>query len=100
MAIDRSKYMNESEVKQLRKSTIAWNDADLFKGRLQGPLVWMLVDTALQSGLRVGELAALKVEDIDFKRKALKVVRLKKKKKSINNLLSTHYVNTPFFEQS
>ena len=86
MAIDRQKYMDESEVKQLRKSTIAWQDADLFRGRLRGPLAWMLVDTALQTGLRVGELAALKVEDIDFKRKALKVVRLKKKKRTTETL--------------
>ncbi len=35
MSIDRTKYMDESEVKKLRKAVIAWNDADLFKGRLQ-----------------------------------------------------------------
>jgi len=81
MALDRTKYMDESEVKQLRKAILAWNDADLFKGRIQGTLTWLVVDVALQTGLRVGELAELKVKDIDFKRKAIKVVRLKKKKK-------------------
>jgi integrase len=78
--------MDESEVKQLRKAIMAWNDADLYKGRLQGPLTWLLVDTALQTGLRVSELVALKVEDIDYKRKAIKVVRLKKKKKTTETL--------------
>jgi integrase/recombinase XerD len=81
MAIDRQKYMDESEVKQLRKTVKDWNDYDLFKGRRQGVLSWIVIDTALQTGLRVSELAALKVKDIDFKRKALKVIRLKKKKK-------------------
>ena len=81
MSIDRTKYMDEREVKKLRKAVIAWNDADLFRGRLQGPLTWLVVDVALQTGLRVGELAELKVKDIDFRRKAIKVVRLKKKKK-------------------
>ena len=84
--IDRTKYMDESEVKQLRKAIVAWNDADLYKGRLQGPLTWLLVDVALGTGLRVSELAALKVSDIDFRRKALKVVRLKKKRKVVETL--------------
>lgn len=81
MSIDRTKYLDEKEVKQLRKSIMDWNAADLFKGRIQGTLTWLVVDVALQTGLRVGEMAQLKVKDIDFKRKAVKVVRLKKKKK-------------------
>ena len=84
--IDRCKYMDESEVKQLRKAIMAWNDADLYKGRLQGPLTWLLVDMALGTGLRVSELAALKVQDVDFKRKAVKVIRLKKKKQTVETL--------------
>jgi integrase/recombinase XerC/integrase/recombinase XerD len=73
--------MDEREVKQLRKSIMDWNAADLFKGRIQGTVTWLLVDVALGTGLRVGELAKLKVSDIDFKRKAIRVIRLKKKKK-------------------
>lgn len=86
MSIDRTKYLDESEVKKLRNTTLAWNDADLLKGRIQGTLTWLVVDVALQTGLRVGELAELKVSDIDFKRKAVKVVRLKKKKKKSETL--------------
>ena len=81
MTLDRTKYMDESEVKKLRKTIMDWNAADLWCGRRQGPLTWMVVDVALGTGLRVGELAELKIKDIDFKRKAIKVVRLKKKKK-------------------
>ena len=86
MSIDRTKYMDESEVKQLRKTIKDWHDLDLFKGRIQGVLTWLVVDVALQTGLRVSELAALQVKDIDFKRKAVKVTRLKKKKKVVETL--------------
>ena len=40
-----------------------------------------MVDLALQTGLRVSEIAALQVKDVDLKRGCLSVVRLKKKKK-------------------
>jgi integrase len=86
MSIDRTKYMDKSEVKQLRKTIKDWHDLDLFKGRIQGVLTWLVVDVALQTGLRVSELAALQVKDIDFKRKAVKVTRLKKKKKVVETL--------------
>jgi integrase len=42
----------------------------------------MLVDLALSTGLRVSEMAALKVKDIDLKRGYLSVTRLKRKKKT------------------
>ncbi|MBW7990170.1 MAG: phage integrase family protein [Planctomycetes bacterium] len=84
--IDRKKYMDEKEIKQLIKAVKSWHDADLYKGRIQGPKTWMLVDVALSTGLRVSELVNLKVSDIDFKRKALSVVRLKKRKKVVETL--------------
>lgn len=42
---------------------------------------WMLVDLALSTGLRVSELAALQIKDLDLKRGSLSVIRLKRKKK-------------------
>ena len=81
MVIDREKYMDAKEVRQLRTVTEAKAIVDLKKGRIQGPLTWMLVDLALSTGLRVSELAALKIQDIDFKRGAMKVARRKRKKK-------------------
>ncbi|MFC1765592.1 tyrosine-type recombinase/integrase [Planctomycetota bacterium] len=81
MVIDREKYMDADEVRQLRTVTEAKAIVDLKKGRIQGPLAWMLVDLALSTGLRVSEMADLKIRDIDFKRGSLKVIRLKRKKK-------------------
>ena len=82
MVIDREKYMDAKEVRQLRTVTEAKAIVDLKKGRIKGPMTWMLVDLALSTGLRVSELAALRIQDIDFKRGALKVVRRKRKKKA------------------
>ncbi len=95
MSIDRTKFMSISEVKTLRESAEARCVLDLKKARRQGVLTWMLVDLALTTGLRVGEIVAIKVKDIDFKRKLIKVVRLKRKKPkpeslAINNKLAVH----------
>ena len=86
MVIDREKYMDAQEVKQLRTVTEAKAIVDLRKGRVGGVHAWMLIDLALSTGLRVSELAALKIEDIDFKRGAIKVVRKKRRKKSTETL--------------
>ena len=79
--LDRAKYMDEKELEQLVKSCQEWAAYDLRYGKLQGVKVWMLVDAALSTGLRVQELADLKAADIDFKQRSLKVTRVKKKKK-------------------
>jgi len=80
MAIDRTKYMDMDEVKKLRTVTEAQAIVDLQKGRITGPLAWMLIDLALSTGLRVGEMAALTIKDIDLTRGAISVTRLKRKK--------------------
>lgn len=79
--IDRKKYMDKAETKQLRQNAEAQAYIDNRKGRVRGGLAWALVDTALSTGLRVSELASLKVKDINFKRGCLTVTRVKKKKK-------------------
>lgn len=86
MVVDRQKYMNLEEVKQLRTVTEARAIVDLRKGRISGPLTWLLVDLALTTGLRVSELAAIQVKDIDLKRGLIKVQRAKKRKKTIDSL--------------
>jgi len=78
--VDRTKYMSAEEVKQLRTVTEAKAIVDLKAGRVAGPLGWMLVDTALSTGLRVSEIAAVRVEDIDLKRGLVTVSRAKKRK--------------------
>ncbi len=86
MLIDRQKYMDMGEVKQLRTVTETRSMVDLKKGCVGGPLAWMVVDLALSTGLRVSEMAALKMKDIDLKREGISVVRLKRKKKKKETL--------------
>ncbi len=81
MVIDRTKYMDLDEVKQLRTVTEAKAIVDLKAGRVGGVRAWMLVDLALSTGLRVSEMAALKIKDVDLKRGCLSVTRMKRKKK-------------------
>jgi integrase len=86
MVIDREKYMDAGEVKQFRTVTEAKAIVDLRKGRITGPLAWMVVDLALATGLRVSELAAIQIKDIDLKRGFVKVRRRKRKKKIVDSL--------------
>lgn len=82
MVIDRTKYLSTEEIKQLRTVAEARAIVDLKAGRIGGVLGWMVIDLALSTGLRVSEIAALKIKDVDLKRGCLLVVRVKRKKKS------------------
>ena len=83
---DRTKYMDAREVKLLRATAENRAVHDLKAGRKGGVLAWAVVDTALSTGLRVGEIAALKVGDVDGKRGGLTVTRLKRKKPEAETL--------------
>jgi len=85
MVIDRTKYMSAKEVKQLMTVTEAKAIIDLRKGRITGPLAWMVVDLALATGLRVSELTAVEIKDIDLKRGFIRVERKKRKKKVVDS---------------
>ncbi len=78
--IDRSKYLDRNEVKQLRTITENESRFDTIDSKTRGVLAWMVVDLALSTGLRVSELAAIKKQDIDFRRHLIKVVRLRRKR--------------------
>ncbi len=82
MAIPRTRYMDQDEVSQLRTVTEAWALVDLAAGRRQGVITWAFVDTALRTGLRVSELARIKVGDLDLKRGFLEAHRHKRRKRS------------------
>ncbi len=82
MVIDRAKYMDEKEARQLRTVTEARAIVDLRKGRTNGVLAWMVLDLVLSTGLRVSEMASLKIKDVDLKRGCMAVTRLKRKKKA------------------
>ena len=85
--MDRRKYMDNTEVTQLRRNTENWAIADLAKGRKQGPLAWLLVDFALSTGLRVSEISIVSLADIDTKRSCITVVRSKKRGKRQESLM-------------
>ena len=81
MVIDRNKYMDAKEARQLRTVTEARAIVDLRAGRVLAVHAWMLVDLALSTELRVSEIASLNTRDVDLKRGCLSVIRLKRKKK-------------------
>ena len=83
------------EVKKLRTVIKAESIVDLKEGRVLGVIAWAVVDVALQTGLRVSELAALKIGDVDFQRGCMTVTRLKRRKPftetmAISNELCAH----------
>ena len=78
-AVDREQYMAKDETQRLRTIVEAWSLTDSRYGRRQGVLSWAVVDTALQTGLRVSELCRLNVGDFNAKRGSLTVRRSKKK---------------------
>ena len=80
MGIDRRRYMDADETRRLRESTEARAALDLQKGRRGGVLSWMVVDLALGTGLRVGEIVKLKCGDFHLRRKALTVWRTKRRR--------------------
>ncbi len=86
MVIDRTKYMDADEAKQLLTVTEARAIVDLRKGRIAGISAWMVVDMALATGLRVSEMTAIQIKDIDLKRGFITVQRKKRKKKVIDSL--------------
>ncbi len=62
--ITRDKFMTVEEVKRILKVSEERAELDLIKGRMTWVTRYMLVALALRSGLRVGEIAALKIGDI------------------------------------
>lgn len=84
--IARTKWMDDTELEQLRTVTEARAVIDARAGRTTGPLAWVVIDTATQTGLRVGELALLRVCDLDRRRRFLRVERTKKRKNVIEQL--------------
>ena len=78
MPVKPSQWLSPQEVKRLVESTRDWAATDLAAHRRQGVLAWALVDTALSTGLRVGEMAILTCGDLRPENPSLIVHRLKK----------------------
>ena len=62
--LDRQKFLSEVEVKKLRRVVEDKALADLQKGRTTWPRFWMVIDLAIGAGLRVSEIANLKVDNL------------------------------------
>jgi site-specific recombinase XerD len=62
--LDRQKFLSEIEVKKLRRILEDKALADLSKGRTTWPRFWMAIDLAISAGLRVSEIAGLKVGNL------------------------------------
>ena len=77
--MDRQKYLDQREVKILRAVTESRSIKDMEAGRGGGVLRWMVVDTAMSTGLRVAEFAALRCGDVNLSRSCLTVTRSKRK---------------------
>jgi integrase len=80
MTIDRRDYFSAKQVKKLCDYWRAQAQADMLRGKLNGPRTWMVVDLAINTGLRRAELCDLRVKDINFDEKWILVRRRKKKK--------------------
>ena len=62
--LDREKFLSKAEVKKLQRVVEDKALADLQKGRTTWPRFWMTIDLAVSAGLRVSEIAGLKIENL------------------------------------
>lgn len=67
--ITKDKFFDREERIKLMKTCRDKAELDLLKGRTTWPKRYMLVDIALFTGLRVSEIASLKMEDLSLKTK-------------------------------
>ena len=62
--LDRQKYLSEADVKKLRRAVEDKALADIQKGRTTWPRFRLCTEIALNAGLRVSEIANLKIKDL------------------------------------
>ena len=62
--LDRTKYMTAPEVTELRRTIESKAKEDLEHGRTTWPRFWMALDLALGAGLRVSEIATLRIGNL------------------------------------
>ena len=88
--IDRNKYMVISEVRQLRD---CWRDRAAIamqKKQTTDVQTWMLVDLALSTGLRAGEILLLETSNVDYEQCLLVVTRLKRRSGPVRETIDIH----------
>lgn len=60
-SLDRQKFLSEAEIRKLKRVVEDKALADLQKGRTTWVRFWMVVDLAINTGMRVSEIASLKI---------------------------------------
>ena len=63
-SLDPERFLDRDERRQLLKTCRERAELDLLHGRTTWPVRYMLIDLALYSGLRVAEIASLKLHDL------------------------------------
>ncbi len=92
--ITRDKFLDREERNRLMKTCKERAELDLYKGRITWPKRYMLVDVALFTGLRVSEVADLKIKDLKIKaRNPYLIVRNGKGGKKRDVYLSARLTN-------
>ena len=93
-SLDRTKYMTAVEVTELRRIIEDLANEDLEHGRTTWPRFWMALDLALGAGLRVSEIAGLRIGNLYFNQREprLRVTGKGKKVRDvfISNTLMNH----------
>lgn len=88
------KFLNESEIKVLRRFCEERAEFDEIRGRKQAIRQWMAIDLALSSGVRVSEVANLQVKDIFVGYgQSIIVIRNSKNGKTRNVIISDRLKN-------
>ena len=64
--LDKTKYLSREEVKRLQKAVEDKALADLARGRETWVKNWAIINFTLHTGLRVNEVANLKIRDLDL----------------------------------
>jgi len=88
--MQRSQYYNPDEVATLRKAA----RARAAQGRKADVVACLLVEVALELGLRVNELGRLRLGDFDFSRGSVRVYRSKRGKPSWDILPMSNHLST------